>query len=75
MQYTGIKDKNGREIYEGDIFDSHFKWIVEFNNGMFGCQTNAGFSTLNYLLANRAKAKTESYVIGNIYENPELIKK
>lgn len=77
MQYTGLKDKNRKEIFEGDIieyidegrlFDSG-KYEVEFEDGMF------------YPVAElyhpewprRWGTEYTCEVIGNIYENPELI--
>ena len=59
MQFTGLKDKNGKEIYEGDImknYDYHF-FVVEWN------KKNARWDNC-----------FGREVIGNIYENPELIK-
>ena len=66
-QYTGIKDKYGKEIYEGDIveFDDSEIYYVSFSNGTFTlephkmCICNENVSNLR--------------VIGNIYENPELV--
>ena len=71
MQYTGLKDKNGKEIYEGDIFhigDKKILYVVEWIDcGLKGKQIrNKSCIGLDYW-------KDDIEVIGNIYENPELI--
>lgn len=77
MQYTGLKDKNGKEIYEGDIVKfGHWTTQVEFFDKLFydgGCGVHSGFY-FNEELGFHNNLD-ESEVIGNIYENPELLGK
>jgi len=76
VQYTGLKDKNGKEIYEGDIIDTkHFRQVVKYreNQGVFALFAETGYKDgwtvgLSYVKENQCP------VIGNIYKNPELLK-
>ena len=71
MEWTGLYDKNGEEIYEGDIFHIGSKkilYVVEWIDcGLKGRQIkNISWIGLDYW-------KDDIEVIGNIYENPELL--
>lgn len=69
MQFTGLKDKNGKEIWEGDIINGKF---IGDDKGIFRIEIcpdiNAGYHWYGEL------EDMDFEVIGNIYENPELIK-
>lgn len=73
-QYTGLKDKNGKEIYEGDIID-HFAvyGYVIFEDGMFTLNTSANNQFGNHKQPICYVDTTQCEVIGNTYENPELL--
>lgn len=87
MQYTGLKDKNGEEIYEGDILSSpHFldaggrqhilKHSVEWSDKFFGwfllnCGSRDRDNGSIQLFVGAKYGQLE--IIGNIYENPELM--
>lgn len=72
MQYTGLKDKNGKEIFEGDIVDvpsfNPSRYEVVFDRGGFCMRHDK--DDFHYP---DGKYLEDGEVIGNIHENPELL--
>ncbi len=78
MQFTGLLDKNKKEIFEGDICkipkqwwhpredkaEKKYQYVIKFEDGAFGKFNEGDWSV----------SKDDHEVIGNIYENPELLK-
>lgn len=76
MQYTGLKDKNGKEIYEGDVVKvfTNKEWrigIIIYEHSGFTIDVTNN-KELEYGRTSIIENLTE--VIGNIYDNPELLK-
>lgn len=68
MQSTGLKDKNGTLIYEGDIVN--YSCLPGYSD-IYACTFNNGSFLIGGLLISNTHLKSE--VIGNIYESPELL--
>lgn len=76
MQYTGEKDINNVEIYEGDIVETtralnHIIGVVRYHKASWCIQSEEGYRIRLISIFSTAENK----VIGNIYENPELLEK
>jgi uncharacterized phage protein (TIGR01671 family) len=76
MQFTGLKDKNGKEIYEGDILAAPHTYNIEiiYKNGGFLMEFFDDIGEkCEYHLNKELIEQDDLEIIGNKYENPELL--
>ena len=71
MQYTNLKDKNGKEIYEGDIVKNNDEiWDLYYDEGAWKMGLNGKRTNNDHLFLLEPQ---HSEIIGNRFENPELL--
>ena len=75
MQYTGVKDKNGTEIYENDLIscNKHKNIVVFFEGGCFKVKYRKTPTTLITCSLDLFLEKYKCGIVGNIYENKNLL--
>ena len=78
MQYTGLKDKNGKEIYDGDIVlvesggtSTWYKTVIKFKEGAFIASLIDGEDYI--YIFNRGFDSNDFEILGNVYENKNLL--
>ena len=78
--FTGVKDVTGKDIYENDIVRSSYSVMrneiseVQFKRGIFFVLNNGGYHALSEFMYDSRDKTKDLEVIGNIYENPDLLK-
>lgn len=77
MQFTGLRDKNGVKIFEGDIIDDHIgRGVVEFSDNYGAFKVNYKNGIGKWFIDYSLRGERESIeVIGNIHQHPNLLEK